>query len=227
MEDLLFQELQKKNPGIRFQYVSRTEGQESFKRYGRVIDECTAEFCTLVRENQVMPESGSCYVPEFRAIDDSEKGVEWRETLCGQLDEQWGLCWGYNSTMTALEWHTCNEFNIAVTPLVLILGKREDIESDGRYDANKCEFFYLAEGTMVETYADTLHYGPCMVSKDGFSLVVGLERGTNTDIDPALRKDGLLMAKNKWLIAHESEKALIESGAKGLVHGPNWTVTPV
>lgn len=225
MKENLFDALQKKNPGIRLHYVDESCG--AFKRYGRVIPEDTKEFCRLVLENQVMPESGSAYVPEFRPIDDSLKGAEWRETLCGQLDEQWGLCWGYNSKMTALEWHTCNEFNIAVTPLVLILGKREDIGADGRYDAGKCEFFYLPQGTMVETYADSLHYGPCMVTEEGFSLVVGLQRGTNTDTDPALRKDPLLTAKNKWLMAHESEEELIAGGAKGLIYGPNWEIKPV
>ena len=218
-----FEALKEANPNITFHSVTEPE----FLRYGRVIDEDTTEFCRLIRENQVMPESGSRYVPNFPAIDESEKGAEWRETLAGQLDEQWGLCWGYNSKLVALEWHTCNEFNIGVTELVLILGKREDIEADGRYDTRKCEFFYVPEGVLVETYADTLHYGPCMVTKEGFSLMVGLQRGTNTDIDPTMKKDPLLRAKNKWLLAHEEETELIASGAKGLLYGPNWEIRTV
>lgn len=218
-----FEELKKQNPNIRFYSVLDPE----FERYGHVIGFDTKEFCDIIREKQVMPESGSCYVPTFAPIENSEKAAEYDEVLCGQIPHQWGLCWGYNSKMTALEYHTSNEFNIAVTELVLILGKRADIEKDGRYDAEKCAFFYAPEGVMFECYADTLHYGPCMVTKEGFSLVVGLPKNTNTDVDTTIRRAPLLMAKNKWLLAHESEAELIASGAKGLVYGPNHVVKTV
>ena len=200
---------------------------EEFLKYGRVVDADTEEFVRLVKENQVMPEKGSAYVPEFPAIETSRQAEVYRNTVAGQMDYQWGLCWGFNRKMTALEWHTCNEFNIGVTDLILILGKRSDIDRDGTYDSAKCEFFYLPEGVMIETYADTLHYGPCMVSEDGFSMVVGLQRGTNTPLDPGTEHDALLHDRNKWLMAHEEETELIKSGVPGLVYGENWEVNTI
>ena len=218
-----FEELKKANPDKKFYSVLDPE----FERYGHVIGFDTKEFSEIIREKMYLPESGSRYVPTFLPIENTEKANEYNEVLCGQIPHQWGLCWGYNSKMTALEYHSSNEFNIAVTELVLILGKRADIGTDGRYDANKCEFFYAPEGVMFECYADTLHYGPCMVTKDGFALVVGLPKFTNTDVDTRLRRAPLLTAKNKWLLAHESEEELIKDGAKGLVYGPNHVVRTV
>ena len=61
---------------------------------------------------------------------------------------------------------------------------------------------------MVEVYATTLHYAPC-VSGDqkNFRVVVILPKGTNGDLTKKpIVKDGeerLLFANNKWLIAHK------------------------
>ena len=60
--------------------------------------------------------------PDFYA--DPQKAAKLlREKYCGGLDEQIGLCWGHSNQLNALEWHTCNEFNIAVRELVLLLAK--------------------------------------------------------------------------------------------------------
>ena len=79
-------------------------------------------------------------------------------------------------------------------------------------------------GTGIEVYATTLHYAPCHVNKSGFQCVVVLPRGTNTEIDfpmPKDGEDGLMTAKNKWLIAHEDAK--IEGAFNGL-KGENITL---
>ena len=56
-------------------------------------------------------------------LDEIPAAAKLRETHCGGLDEQIGLCWGHSNQLNALEWHTCNEFNIAVRELVLLLAK--------------------------------------------------------------------------------------------------------
>ena len=148
------------------------------------------------------------------------------EDHCGGLDEQIGLCWGHSNQLNALEWHTCNEFNIAVRELVLLLAKREDLDEDGRLNADKVQAFYLAQGEMIEVYSDTLHFCPCEVTGSGFSCIVGLQRGTNLPIAPE-QKVNKLWAANKWLLGHEANTGLIERGAFPGIYGENWKINPI
>lgn len=217
------EELQKVNPQIEIISVC----DDAFKAYGRVVDVDATEMIEMVKKSAPMPEKGSRYVPALEAIDTMPLAQEFRETLCGQLDEQWGLCWGFNSSMNALEWHTCNEFNVGVTDLVLLLAKRGEIGNDGKLDSAKVKAFYLPEGVTIEVYSDTLHFAPCMIDKNGFSCVVGLQRGTNTEIDPAMKKDPLVTAKNKWLLAHEDMKVMVEHGCFPGIYGENWTINTI
>lgn len=213
--------LQKANPQI----VIRSVREPAFRRYGRVIDADTAAFCEAA-ETLPFPEEGSKYVAAVPELDDLPEAKGLRETCCGGLDEQFGLCWGHSNKLNALEWHTCNEFNIAVRELVLLLAKREDLDEDGRLDANKVEAFYLAQGEMIEVYADTLHFCPCEVTKAGFSCVVGLQRGTNLPIEPGQKVDKL-WAANKWLLGHEANESLIARGAFPGIYGENWEIHPI
>ena len=84
----------------------------------------------------------------------------------------------------------------------------------------------LAQGEMVEVYADTLHFCPCEVTKNGFSCIVGLQRGTNLPLEPEQKK-GTLWAANKWLLGHEANTSLIERGAFSGIYGENWEINPI
>ena len=213
--------LQKANPHITIHSVH----DSAFKRYGRVIEEDTSAFCAAA-ETLPFPEEGSKYVASTPELDEIEAASALREKYCGGLDEQIGLCWGHSNQLNALEWHTCNEFNIAVRELVLLLAKLEDLDGDGRLDANKVEAFYLAQGEMIEVYSDTLHFCPCEVTKNGFSCIVGLQRGTNLPIDPE-KKVNKLWAANKWLLGHEANTGLIARGAFPGIYGENWVIHPI
>lgn len=211
--------LQKANPHIRIHSV----GEDAFRAYGRVLSADTRALCTAAETAVPFPEAGSRYqatIPELEA-----EGTQLREEFCGQLDEQVGLCWGHANQLNALEWHTCNELNVAVRELVLLLAKRSDMDENYRLDANKIKAFYLAQGEMVEIYADTLHFCPCEVTKDGFSCIVGLQRGTNLPLED--RKQDLLWAKNKWLIAHEENTSLVQRGGFPGIYGENWVINPI
>jgi len=213
--------LQKANPHIAIYAVQ----DPAFKPYGRVVEMDTKAFCETAEAAVTFPEEGSKYlasVPELEALPEA---ADLRQGLCGQLDEQIGLCFGHSKQLNALEWHTCNEFNVAVRELVLLLAKRSDLDADGRLDASKIEAFYLAQGQMVEVYSDTLHFCPCEVTKNGFSSIVGLQRGTNLPLED--RKQGLLWAKNKWLIAHEDNTSLVQRGAVPGIYGENWVINPI
>ena len=107
---------------------------------------------------------------------------------------------------------------MAVTDLVLLIGRQQDIEADDTYDTSLVEAFLVPAGTVIEVYATTLHYAPCQVNDGGFRCVVILPKGTNTDLSPVesvFHEDRLLFAKNKWLIGHQ-EGGLDENAFIGL-----------
>ncbi len=215
------EELKKKNPGMEIFCVC----EDAFKPYGRMIDIDVDDMCEAALANAPIPAEGSSYVTVLSAIDTMKEADTYRAVLAGQLDEQFGLCWGHNSYLNALEWHTCNEFNFGATDAVLFLAKRADIDADGELDSAKVKAFYLPKGAAIEVYSDTLHYCPCEVSKDGFSVVIGLQRGTNEDLDPAAEHDPLVTAKNKWLISHKSQVEADSPHAK--IYGENLKLNTI
>ena len=213
--------LNRANPHIHIYSVH----DEAFKAYGRVIDADTAVFSKTAEAAVAFPAEGSQYMASLPQLEALPETAALNKAYCGQLDEQWGLCLGHSNQLGALEWHTCNEFNIAVRELVLLLAKRSDMDENNRLDANKIKAFYLAQGEMVEVFADTLHFCPCEVTKNGFSCIVGLQRGTNHPLED--RKQGLLWAKNKWLLAHEANTSLVQRGGYPGIYGENWVIHPV
>jgi hypothetical protein len=216
----MLEALQKANPHIQIHSVH----EAVFASYGRFIEEDTTEICAAA-EKLPFPEEGSRYMAAEASLEATEFAKRLREEYCGQLDEQVGICYGHSNRLNALEWHTCNEFNVAVRPLVLLLAKRGDMDEKGRLDAAKVKAFYLAQGEMIEVYSDTLHFCPCEVTTDGFSSIVGLQRDTNLPLQD--RKQELLWARNKWLIAHEDNAPLVARGAVPGIYGENWTIYPV
>lgn len=137
---------------------------------------------------------------------------------------QIGYCNGSNVLLNAVEYHRDSEVNVALTDMILLLGKEQDIEEDKSYDTEKIEAFFIPAGTIVEVYATTLHYAPCNANGEKFSTAVVLPKGTNTEIEKTqenVKEDQLLFARNKWLIAHEDAK--IEGAFVGL-KGENLSV---
>ena len=103
------QKLQAANPHI----AIHTIHEAAFRRYGSVIQEDTSAFCAAA-ETIPFPETGSKYVASTPELDEIPEAAQLRETHCGGLDEQIGLCWGHSNQLNALEWHTCNEFNLSL-----------------------------------------------------------------------------------------------------------------
>lgn len=211
--------LQRANPGLE---ICSTDDPQ-FLRYGRVLPVDAALWIWAAEQAVKFPDTGCRYAASIETLERLPQAKDFRERFCGGLDAQIGLCWGHNSQLNALEWHTCNEINIAVRDMVLLLAKREELDRDGRLDSRKVKAFYLKKGTGVEIYADTLHYTPCQVTEAGFSSIVVLQRGTNL---PLKQKQGTLWAANKWLLAHEENTALTEKGAVPGIYGENWMILP-
>ena len=193
-----------------------------FKKYGKVIK--NIDFSSLVEEMKKteVPE-GVVYEPSVEQLESLEAAQEIKNKFFGELPIQIGYCNGHNQLLNAAEYHRSSEINIAVTDMILLLGKQQDIESDDTYDTAKVKAFFVPAGTVIEVYATTLHYAPCGVDKKGFRCVVVLPKGTNYPIEQPhlLKEDKLLAASNKWLLAHEEAKI---AGAFNGLKGENISI---
>lgn len=196
---------------------------EEYKEFGRIItvsDNMLNEIIDTAEKISV-PDS-VIYTPENKELENCKISQYIVNNVFGTLPTQIGYCCGHNSFLNATEWHTSSEINIAVTPLILILGHRWDIVN-GIIDSSKFKAFYLPKGTVTEVYATTLHYTPCQVSSDGFGCIVALPKGTNTALETTVN-DKFMTAKNKWLIAHIDNTAKIKQGAMAGITGTNYEV---
>ncbi len=214
----MLEKLKKLNSEVKFLDVNSPE----FATFGRVIKTLDISEITKEAEKMENPENGSSYLPSVEAFEKLEIAKTIKNEFFGTLDSQLGYCWGHNNFLNATEWHKGSEINIAITPLVLILGHVWDI-IDGKIDSSDFTAFYLPAGTVVEVYETTLHFCPCEVENSGFSCVVGLPKGTNTNLETEV-ENKMLFRKNKWLICHVENKALIEKGVVSGITGTNYEI---
>ena len=214
----MLNELRQKNPDLMIYDVRDT----AFLEYGNVID--TLDTAEIVRAASAieLPQEGSLYLPSAPELEGLEIAARIRDLYFGTLPVQIGYCCGHSNFLNAAEWHASNEVNVAVTPLVLILGKRSDMKN-GRLHSSSMKAFYVPAGTAIEVYASTLHFCPCEVQREGFGCVVALPAGTNTPLDEAV-DDRLLFRKNKWIVAHDQNEALLSRGVVAGIDGVNYEI---
>ena len=194
----------------------------AFTEYGRRITGVDVTEIVKAGKSVKFPQEGSLYEPSLPAFENLAIS-DWIQKNCyGELPTQVGYCYGHANFLNGWEWHTCNEINIAVTDMVLILGKRSDFK-DGTIDSSTAKAFLLHEGDMVEIYATSLHFCPCEVDEEGFGCVVALPKGTNVPLEGQV-EDPILFRKNKWIVAHEENEGLISRGVVSGITGPNYEI---
>ena len=184
---------------------------EAFKAYGKVVKGLDVSDLLEALKETPKPDD-VIYVASDEKLEacPSVKKIEY--SLYGGMPIQAGYCNGSNVLLNAVEYHRDSEVNVALTDLILILGKEQDVEADGTYETSKMEAFLVPAGTVVEVYATTLHYAPCNVN------------GNNTEAPQCqsnTEEDKMLFARNKWLIAHKDAK--IEGAFEGL-KGENLSI---
>ena len=211
----MLENLRKKNSDIKIYSVF----DEEFNTFGRVIKNINVDEILKTAKEIEYPETGVRYLPTEESFEKLQIAEQLRTEVFGTLPTEIGYCWGHTSFLNATEWHTSSEINIAVTPIVLILGHLWDIK-DCETDSSKFTVFYVPQGVIIEVYATTTHYCPCQVSDDGFRCVVVLPEGTNTQLE-VCPEDKLITAKNKWVIAHKDNKAMIARGVIPGISGAN------
>ena len=218
------QVLREKNPGLTIHSVFDPE----FGPFGRVIDFPAERLIAVCEQAAVMPEAGSKYVPDMPELEAlTEEFARVRHVLRGEGNCQIGCCWGHSNSLNCLEYHRASEHNIAVSDLVLLLGRQQDLENGRELDTRHVRAFFVPKGTTIEVYATTLHFCPCEVREEGFRCIVILPRGTNHPLEAPRPEGGdgrLLWAKDKWLIAHEDNADAVRRGAYPGLHGENYRI---
>lgn len=196
----------------------------AFRKYGRVlpVQYDVTELLEKMKETP-MPED-VVYVPSVKELEELPIAESFRIGIYGELPIQIGYCNGHNHLLNAVEYHKSSEINVALHDMILLIGMQQDIADNFTYESNKIEAFLVPAGTAVELYATTLHYAPCGVDGNGFQTVIVLPKDTNTELRTSRnesKEDSLLVAKNKWLIAHKD--AAIEGAFVGII-GDNISV---
>lgn len=197
---------------------------KAFSTYGRVLTGYALSPLLKAMEHTPLSKGEVIYVPGMEELEDLPVAKAFRDRAFGGLPIQVGFCNGFNTHLNAVEYHRSSEINVAVTDMILLVGRQQDITDEYTYDTDQIEAFLVPAGTAVEMYATTLHYAPCMTNEKGFRCVVILPKGTNTEVELPVEAKGearLLTARNKWLIAHEEAK--IEGAFCGL-KGENLSV---
>ena len=191
----------------------------AFAPYGKVLDGYDTAALRAAMEAIPLPESGTAYEAGIPSLEACGIFPELRDRAYGGMPIQLGMCWGRNTKLNCLEYHRDSEINIGTEDFVLLLAKEDDIV-DGVLDTAKVKAFRALAGAAVEVYATTLHYAPCHLDAEkGFRVAVVLPLGTNTakpDIVPGNPEDGLLWARNKWLLAHPDSGEAAQGAYIGL-----------
>lgn len=213
-----FEKLCEKNPHLGLKLIT----DDSYRPYGEVVTGYDlTELIDYMKNNTEIPD-GCKYcptVPEMEATDAAKKLVS---VFCGGMPSQFGYTNGTTDSLDALEYHKSSELVIAVTDLIVLVARRDDIV-DKKFDSAKVKAFYVPAGTAFEMYATTLHYAPCRVHECGYKSVVVLPKGTNYEIERS-PLDETLWGTNKWLIAHPDVKKLADKGAAMWITGENLHV---
>ena len=197
-----------------------------FRPYGAILEGYDTRRLTRAMEEIPMPEDGVSYEPSIPALEAQPVFGELSDRAFGGMPIQIGMCWGCNTRLNCLEYHRDSEINIGSGAYILLLARREEIR-EGFLDTGLVKAFYVPAGAVVEVFATTLHYAPCVTDiREGFRVAVVLPKGTNTACPLLHRKseeDRRLTARNKWLLAHP-ESAEARNGAVIGLRGDNLDI---
>ena len=205
--------------------IIRSVEDPEFASYGRIVTGYDfSPLLTYLVEKTEIPEAGNIYVASEPGLEAFPVMQALQNSFYGEMPIQIGYCNGRNTTYNGFEFHKGSEINVAATDFMLVLGHTWEIQNN-TYRVEDAKVFFVKKGTAIEMYQTTLHLSPCRVTDEGFRDVVVLPRGTNTPLEhkgeAAEAEAGLLLQKNKWVIAHPDREPLIKQGAHPGLLGEN------
>lgn len=205
--------------------IIRSVEEPEFASYGRIVTGYDfSPLLTYLEEKTEIPEAGNIYVASEPGLEAFPVMQALQNSFYGEMPIQIGYCNGRNTTYNGFEFHKGSEINVAATDFMLVLGHTWEIQNN-TYRVEDAKVFFVKKGTAIEMYQTTLHLSPCRVTDEGFRDVVVLPRGTNTPLEhkgeAAEAEAGLLLQKNKWVIAHPDREPLVKQGAHPGLLGEN------
>jgi hypothetical protein len=200
----------------------------SFLAYGSILSASLfSGYFDYLKQHTQVPETMNQYIAHDPLLWETLQKQLKLDAIFGDVPLQFGYVNGNNSHLNALEYHPSYEINLALTPLVLMLGQTQDIQ-DKHYDVKKLKAFYLPAFTAVILNPTTLHFSPCKVSDSGFKCGVILPYGTNmafvTETEKKASPDPLLFKTNKCIMAHPDNTNLVNLGAFPGLMGDNLMI---
>lgn len=107
---------------------------KEFAQYGRILDDYY-EFGGIMEMMEQYPVPDDVvYVPSVEQLETGRTAINLRMRMFGELPIQIGYCIGKNTKLNALEYHRSSEVDIAVTDMILLLGRQQDIQNMVTYD---------------------------------------------------------------------------------------------
>ena len=95
---------------------------EAFRQYGKVIKDLDVSDIITAMSETPCPDD-VVYEPSIESLEACKSAQSVSDSLYGGMPIQIGYCNGHNHLLNAVEYHRDSEINIAVTDLILILGK--------------------------------------------------------------------------------------------------------
>jgi hypothetical protein len=189
-------------------------GEDEFKRYGRPLDSGAWRELVNRTGKLIRADEDPAYLPSCPELEDGSGGSQPAAAVFGSDDVQIGVCRGFNNSLNGMEWHDCPEIIVACTPLVLILGHKDDI-SGGKWSSDGARLCFMDSGEAVEIHPGTLHFAPSRLGAEPFLSIIVLPRGVNGELPSGTVREAFLWKARKWLIAHPDSP----QGAAGAVTG--------
>lgn len=201
---------------------------KEFEPYGKAIEmsqisaSSREELIGYFMEETEAPRDGNIYVADVEAIHHMTAAKEIGAVL--EYDEpQFGYCHGNSTKVNALEWHKCQELVLAVTEVVLYLGRPDllsNVEGKKTFYTDNLITVKMCKGDIVCLNPEVLHFAPTKITKEPYRTMIVLDKGTNAPLNGT--RDGHLFMRNKWLIAHRDRQDLVAKGAYPGVVGENF-----
>lgn len=205
-------EFRKANP----QYNILDVTDSAFTEYGVIHHREDLHEVDEIMSKYPVPEEGMKYIASIPELEKCRAIMGIRRDIFGEIPIDAGVTLGHADDFTAFEYHQCSEVNIMMDDVVIVLGKRQTLETYGSIDPNReAKMFYVPKNTVIELYNDTLHYAPIQVTKDGYKVIVIVIHGTNAVLPKGMKSlNPRVVKKGKFQVVHPCRKDKIAQGYK-------------
>lgn len=220
------EDFQKKNPDYKILSIDDPD----FKKYGKVYTKYDiSEVKDYMDKNVKISSPSNFYTPSNKDLEKIPAIQEMGKDIYAFMPIEAGECTGQSTNFSAIEYHQGSETNIMLTDVIMVLGQRSTLDTNGEYSPSEDgQIFFVPAGTVVEFYSTTLHYAPIKVHDSGFSIIVILIKGSNEELPADFKSDNKRIVKqNKFQLVDPSRKDKIAIGVEVGLTGKLIEMTPL